>query len=188
MTPETWERIKQIFDAAAPLDSAARAASLDDACLGDPPLRHEVESLLAAYDEAGSVMERAVVKAAADLICEHDENSIDGFVVGWVVCVSGPNAGRDYPVRPGVNRIGRAPHLEILIVGDASVSREAHAIIGYSPKSNAFDLEPGRSTRCAYLNGNQVDSPKAITPYDRIQLGETELVFVPLCGDRFRWQ
>ncbi|HET7584933.1 MAG TPA: serine/threonine-protein kinase [Gemmatimonadaceae bacterium] len=43
-------RVRELFDAACELDTAARSAYLDDACGGDVELRAEVESLLASYD------------------------------------------------------------------------------------------------------------------------------------------
>jgi Tol biopolymer transport system component len=46
MTPERWQRIKAVYQAALDHDDFARAAFLTEACAGDQDLRHEVESLL----------------------------------------------------------------------------------------------------------------------------------------------
>jgi serine/threonine protein kinase/Tol biopolymer transport system component len=43
---ERWERVKRLVDEALALDSGQRARFLDEACVGDPELRAEVESLL----------------------------------------------------------------------------------------------------------------------------------------------
>jgi eukaryotic-like serine/threonine-protein kinase len=51
-TPEQWPRIKEIVGAALELEPSQREAYLDEACSQDRELRTEVESLLAAYDEA----------------------------------------------------------------------------------------------------------------------------------------
>lgn len=53
MTPEDWQRVKPILDSALKLDSAYRPAFLNQAC-ADPSLRHEIESLIAAHEGAGS--------------------------------------------------------------------------------------------------------------------------------------
>ncbi|HXY10251.1 MAG TPA: protein kinase [Terriglobales bacterium] len=53
MTTERWEQIKDLLHRALPLSSEQRSAFLDTAC-SDPSLRHEVESLLAANDQAHS--------------------------------------------------------------------------------------------------------------------------------------
>ncbi|HKW34180.1 MAG TPA: protein kinase, partial [Candidatus Acidoferrum sp.] len=53
MTPEEWQRAKPILDSALQLDSAHRAAFLKEAC-AEPSLRREIESLIAAHEQAGT--------------------------------------------------------------------------------------------------------------------------------------
>ncbi|HYR43851.1 MAG TPA: serine/threonine-protein kinase, partial [Terriglobia bacterium] len=52
MTPERWHEIREILDAAMQLQPSQRVVYLDHACSSDPSLRREVESLLAANEEA----------------------------------------------------------------------------------------------------------------------------------------
>jgi serine/threonine protein kinase/Tol biopolymer transport system component len=54
MTGERWERIKDVLHRAMQLPPEQRAVFLDQTCDGDSSLRHEVESLLAADDQARS--------------------------------------------------------------------------------------------------------------------------------------
>lgn len=54
MTPQRWQEISHIFQAAVVRDAAAREAFLDEACRHDPSLRPEVDALVAAHGEAGS--------------------------------------------------------------------------------------------------------------------------------------
>ena len=108
-------------------------------------------------------------------------------VVGWLVCVGGKNRGRDYRIRAENNFIGRSQKMHICIENDEMVSRDKHAVISYNPKKNSFKLSPGESSSLVYLNGEDLDSPAELKPYDVIQLGETRLIFVPFCGDSFRW-
>jgi serine/threonine protein kinase len=61
MTPERWRITKRIFDAASALDVAERLKFLDEACAGDAELRREVESLLAAHDDADSRYESPIL-------------------------------------------------------------------------------------------------------------------------------
>ncbi|MEO6727197.1 MAG: serine/threonine-protein kinase [Blastocatellia bacterium] len=51
MTPERYQRIKQIFQAAVDRPPTERPAWLEEACVNDAELRREVESLLADADE-----------------------------------------------------------------------------------------------------------------------------------------
>ena len=57
MTPETWRRIKDVFDAAAEIKPTHREAFLGEICGGDPELLDEVRSLLASLDDAGDFIE-----------------------------------------------------------------------------------------------------------------------------------
>jgi serine/threonine protein kinase/tetratricopeptide (TPR) repeat protein len=52
MRPERWQQVKGVLQSALELEPSARAPFLDQACDGDEPLRHEVESLLAADESA----------------------------------------------------------------------------------------------------------------------------------------
>ncbi|MBI4902609.1 MAG: protein kinase [Acidobacteria bacterium] len=54
MSPERWERVKDIFDAALDLDAAARPGFLAQSCLADEELRAEVERLLSQHEQADS--------------------------------------------------------------------------------------------------------------------------------------
>src|SRR5262245_27133679 len=68
MTAERWQRLQDLFDAAADLPGEQQAAFLNDACADDPTLRRQAESLILACEEStqgihGAI--REVVKGAA---------------------------------------------------------------------------------------------------------------------------
>jgi len=109
-------------------------------------------------------------------------------VVGWLVCVQGPDRGRDYRIRSQRNFIGRDARMDISISSDDQISRENHAAITYDPRSNHFRLAPGDSHGITYLNNAAVDVPVVLRAYDVIELGVTKLIFVPFCGEAFEWQ
>lgn len=108
-------------------------------------------------------------------------------VVGWLVCVEGPDRGRDYRIRSGRNFIGRDEHMHIAIRNDAGISRERHAVLSFEPRRGEFKLIPGDSAGLTYVNDETVDAAVALKPFDRIELGESKLLFVPFCGERFQW-
>jgi serine/threonine protein kinase len=56
MTPEQWNRIKEIFDKAIGVENTEREAYLKEACQGQDTLRSEVESLLANHEKRGPFM------------------------------------------------------------------------------------------------------------------------------------
>lgn len=109
-------------------------------------------------------------------------------VVGWLVCVHGPEKGRDYRVRSERNGIGRGADMAICIGSDEAISRENHAYINFNPRKGSFRVAPGDGRGMTYLNGEEVDVPMPLLAYDRIELGQTVLMFVPLCGEHFNWE
>ena len=61
LTPERWQQVKNLFDAAMEREPADREAFVNEVCQGDADLRREVESLLSADAEAASRYDKPVV-------------------------------------------------------------------------------------------------------------------------------
>ena len=108
-------------------------------------------------------------------------------VVGWLVCIEGPEKGRDYRIRSERNFVGRDPKMDICIGGDDAISRENHAVISFNPKKNSYLLTPGEGRGIIYLNEDEVATPTELKAYDTIEMGQTKLLFVPFCGANFKW-
>lgn len=64
MTPESWERVEEIFEDALALTSSKRERFVDHACRDDSVLKLEVASLLASHDQAGSFLEAPALPRA----------------------------------------------------------------------------------------------------------------------------
>lgn len=109
-------------------------------------------------------------------------------VVGWLVCIGGPERGGDYRLHSERNFIGRGEAMDVRIGGDKTISRENHVSVSFDPKKDSFRLLPGEGRGIVYLNGDELVSPTMLNAGDRIELGETVLLFVPLCGPGFRWE
>ena len=152
------------------------------------------EPAVAARDDIGSTRPAAGFSPLADTGKGGDltirvgmgETRIDP-VVGWLVCVHGPEKGKDYRIRSENNSIGRADEMYISIK-DNMVSRDNHAFITFDPQTNRFYLRPGEARGLVHRNGNVVFQAEELHPYDQILLGQTRLVFVPLCGEHFKWE
>lgn len=108
-------------------------------------------------------------------------------VVGWLVCIAGNHFGEDFKLKSGRNFIGRSTVMNVALTGDASVSRDKHAIILYEPKGNMFIAQPGDAKELFYLNEKVVLTATEIAGYDVLSLGETKLMFIPCCSDKFNW-
>lgn len=108
-------------------------------------------------------------------------------VVGWLVCVEGPDRGRDFRLHAEKNFIGRAPNMDVSILGDDTVSRERHGVVVFDPKKLAFWVLPGDASGLVYINGEIVHSPTQLNPDDALEIGQSKLVLVPFCGTKFNW-
>ena len=109
-------------------------------------------------------------------------------VTGWLVCIEGPQYGKDYKIHAGKNFIGRADNMHIQILGDNTISRINHAAIIYDSKNRSTYLLPGDSSGLAYLNGEAVYTPVALSAFSVIEIGQSKFIFIPLCGEHFEWK
>ena len=118
-----------------------------------------------------------------------DEDSIYNvnLVVGWLVCIKGANIGRDYRLHVGWNYIGRESSMDVYLP-DPKVSHRM-AKISYDPESRTFGIAPCEGAKSlSYLNDKPLRGDRDIEAYDRIRIGDTELMLIPLCSDRFAWK
>lgn len=112
-----------------------------------------------------------------------------GPVVAWLVIVKGPGTGNVLSCGYGTNSIGRGGGAGIdLDFGDKQISRSAHAILTYDPRGRKFYIQHGSSSGLTYLGGQPVLVPTELESRAEISIGETRLMFVPLCGESFDWQ
>ena len=125
-----------------------------------------------------------------------DENKTIGYfvgaigaepVVGWLVAIEGAHFGSDFKLKTGRNFIGRSAGMDVALTADPAVSREKHAIILYEPKANIFLVQPGDAKELFYLNDKVVLTATEINAYDVLNLGDTKLLFIPCCGEKFNW-
>ena len=126
---------------------------------------------------------------------ERDQRTVGEFkrklgyepVVGWLVCVEGPEVGKDYRLFGRINSIGRAEGNDVVLAQERTVSQKNHVRLAYDAKHNNFQLIPGEGTNVTYLNDEPLYVPQKLNAYDVLEMGATKLIFVPLCSERFRW-
>ncbi len=80
MLPEQWQRLEEVFLAAADLPAESQTAYLDSACRGDAELRREVEAMLAA--SAVNLIESAIASAVDGLAEQPDRDPLVGTWLG----------------------------------------------------------------------------------------------------------
>lgn len=114
-------------------------------------------------------------------------NSVSTPCVGWLIALGGVHIGTDFRLKAGKNFIGRDSSMDIALTWDKSVSRKRHAIVVYEPKQHLYLVQPGESSGLVYRNNEVVLTPVKLEAYDLITVGEVNLLFIPLCGERFNW-
>ena len=107
--------------------------------------------------------------------------------VGWLVCGEGPAAGAVFILRYGRSSIGRAASMTISLPGDTSLSNMNHAFVEYDAGGKQFYALPGTSRGLCYVADQLVLTRTPVNNYEKISLGESELMLVQLCGDHFDW-
>lgn len=114
-------------------------------------------------------------------------NKVGTPCVGWLVALGGEHIGTDFRLKAGKNFIGRDIQMDVALTEDKSVSRDRHAIVVYEPKAHLYLVQPGESSSLVYRNDQVVLTPVKLEAYDVITVGDVNLLFMPLCGERFNW-
>lgn len=115
-----------------------------------------------------------------------EEKGVD-FIVGWLVCVQGPERGRDYRLHQGFNRIGRDYKMDVAVMEDVSLSREAACAVVYDDKSNHF-FAVQQTGADAYLNGEALSGARELKTGDVLKAGNSEFEFVAFCREGRTWE
>ena len=120
---------------------------------------------------------------------ETQASAMDDPPVGWLVVIKGPGQGRFVAIGNGSNSVGRDESERVRIdFGDETISRRGHSAITYDPRGKKFYLQHGAGKNLTYLEGAPVLAPTELAGFSRITIGNTELLFVPLCCDQFDWE
>jgi hypothetical protein len=139
--------------------------------------------------------DRTVSLTAAEQLPDDDQKTIglysdlrgNDLVTGWIVCVEGPERGRDHRLFHGFNRIGRGAGMQISIEADPSVSRSNQCAVVYDSRGNTFYLVPEKGNQ-VLLNGNPLRMPAELKAGDLITIGQGIYEFVPFCREGRVWE
>ena len=142
----------------------------------------EVQAQAAAAQQPAAMEEDSVTVARVEKVTGFDP------IVGWFVQVTGENRGKTYEIHSERNTIGRANGMDICLKGDLGISRDTNGVISYNPRNRAFHLIPGEGKAIIYVNGEELLSPIELHAHDRVEISDTMLLFVPLCGEKFAWE
>ena len=130
--------------------------------------------------------EKTVAFSASAVQSEESREEISSPVVGWLVCVKGPERGRDYRLQAGRNFVGRSLDMDVCIRDDAAISRDNHFSLVYDPRSGRFVLLPGETSETK-LNGESLYNIADLKVGDMIDCGESSLCFIGFCKEGRTW-
>lgn len=139
----------------------------------------------------------AVSAGVDDIECEPEKADVEKTVgyffngkteppTGYLICTAGEDYGTGFLLKTGNNTIGRSASMDVVVM-DPKVSREKQAFVIYEPLRREFYIRPGEGTGLCYLNQELVLEPTKMKAFDRIQLGDTKLMLIPVCCKEFSW-
>ena len=154
MKPERWKQINDVLIPALEREPFERSVLVEEACGSDEGLRREVESLLAAHEQASDFLEKSIAGAAAQLLVEDKIHLVPGQQINH------------YKVRSllGVGGMG-----EVYLVKDTILGR--HAAIKLLPSRFTEDPDRLRRFQQEARAASALNHPNIITIYE---LGEFE--------------
>lgn len=105
----------------------------------------------------------------------------------FLVCTDGPMTGASFVFQEDKAIVGRQKNYEISLFRDVSVSRDPHAVIHYYADSVRYTVSCGDEQKRVMVNGQFITGETDLKLYDVIGIGQTRLLFIPVCSDKFAW-
>jgi hypothetical protein len=183
MTPERWQQVENVLQAALDRPPQERAAFLEEACAGDEELKDETSQLLTAHDEAGDFIEQPAIERDARVLIGDDVDANIGRVIGPYRIVERLGTGGMGEVYLAQDtRLGRLVALKILLSYFASdgerlrrFQREARAASALNHQNILTIYEVGEADDVHYIAAEYIDGQtlRELIPAEGLPLEET---------------
>jgi serine/threonine protein kinase/Tol biopolymer transport system component len=159
MTPERWQKVKDIFQAALNRAPSERAAFVAEASGGDDLVRQEVESLMSSDGRSGTFLDSPAYEDAAEMIVEGKSGLKKGRTIG------------PFEILSFISRGGMG---EVYLAHDPRLSRKVALKI--LPASFTKDVERLRRFEQEARAASALNHPNIITIYEIIKTGTTHVI------------
>src|SRR5215813_12256481 len=176
MDAKLWGQIKEIYDRALDLSHDEREGFLEEACGDDDDLRREVESLLAAHDEAGTFLQAPAVEVAAREIVTEEVTSPAPQLIGREIA--------NYRI---VSLLGRGGMGEVYLAEDKRLHRKV--ALKFLPAQFVNDAECVRRFEREATAASATNHPNIVTIHEIGQIEQTHyLVTEFVAGETLRYR
>lgn len=109
------------------------------------------------------------------------------FPSGVLVETSGPAAGTVHVLEMGCNYVGFAEE-GLRVSTDAELAFEKNAAVTYHEDRQMFVLKPMGEEYVVQVGRIVLRENMMLRPYDKIAIKDVVLLFVPICGEQFKWE
>src|SRR5262245_39799902 len=153
MDANRWKKIKEVYDRALDLCGDEREGFLAEVCGDDADLRREVESLLAAHDDAGQFLQAPAVEVAAREIVADEVPSPAPQLIGWELA--------NYKI---ISLLGRGGMGEVYLAEDKRLRRKV--AIKMLPAQFTNDAERVRRFKREAAAVSAINHPNILTIHE----------------------
>ena len=159
MTPERWQKVKEIFQGALNREPSERAAFISAASGDDDLVRQEVESLMSSDGKSGTFLDSPAYEAAAEMIVDDKSSLRKGRVIG------------PFEILSFISRGGMG---EVYLAHDRRLSRSVALKI--LPAAFTKDNERLRRFEQEARAASALNHPNIITIYEILKAGPSHVI------------
>src|SRR5262245_61720557 len=178
MDAKLWGQIKEIYDRALDLSHDEREGFLTEACGDNDDLRREVESLLAAHDDAGTFLQAPAVEVAATEIV----TDIFTSTVAAKLPAAPQLIGQELANYKIISLLGRGGMGEVYLAEDARLQRKVALKLLTSQFTN--DADRVRRFEREARAVSSLNHPNIVTIFDIGQAGALHFLAIEFIEGR----